>query len=183
MIFYLSILLFFIVFLVELKILNKQRLSPGFNRDKKSLLFILIGSGVSLVSIFLFPYLGLGKTDLNYNYLGIFIVIGGFVLRQWSIRILGQLFTPVISIQDNHELIIRGPYRYIRHPSYTGLLAEFIGASLVMSNWISFIIVIGFMLVPLLYRIKIEEKELINKFEQKYLNYKETTKALIPWII
>ncbi len=110
-------------------------------------------------------------------------MVSGFILRQWSIQVLGKLFTPVISIQEGHQLIIKGPYKYVRHPSYSGLLTELLGTSLAVSNWICFILVFCFILPPLIYRIKVEEKELVKKFGRDYIAYKERTKMLIPWVI
>ena len=110
-------------------------------------------------------------------------MIAGFILRQWSIQVLGKLFTPVISIQKDHRLIIKGPYKYVRHPSYSGLLVELVGVSLAVSNWISFILIFCFVLPPLLYRIRVEEKELIKTFGQDYIVYMERVKMLIPWTI
>lgn len=173
-------ILFFVVLIIELSIFSKQRLSSGFSHDKKSLLFILIGAGLSVFSIFFFPNLGVGNINPNFGYLGIFLIIFGFILRQWSIYVLGKLFTPVISIQADHKLIIKGPYKYVRHPSYSGLLIELLGASLAVTNWISFVLTFCFMLPPLIYRIKIEEKELIKKFGQDYINYKTKIKMLTP---
>lgn|SRR3989344_6403796 len=176
-------ILFFVILIVELSIFSKRRLASGFGHDKRSLLLILIGAGLSVFSIFFFSYSGTGKINTNFGYWGIFIMVSGFILRQWSIQILGNLFTPVISIQEGHRLIIKGPYKYVRHPSYSGLLVELLGASLAVSNWISFVLVFCFVLPPLIYRIKIEEKELIKKFGQDYIAYKERTKMLIPWVI
>ena len=171
---------FLIILTVELRIFSKQRLAGGFSHDRMSLLFILIGVALSLFSFFLFPYLGIGKLNTNFIYFGIFVMISGFILRQWSIQILGRLFTPVISVQKNHKLVIKGPYKYVRHPSYSGLLMELLGASLAVFNWLSFILTFCFMLPPLIYRIKAEEKELIKQFGQSYIDYKKKTKMLIP---
>jgi len=133
-----------------------------------------------LFSLFLFPYLGIGKINPAFTYLGMLVLISGFMLRQWSIQILGRLFTPVISIQKDHRLIIKGPYTYVRHPSYSGLLMELLGASLAVFNWLSFVLIFCFMLPPLIYRIKAEENELIKQFGQDYIDYKKKTKMLIP---
>lgn len=172
--------LLFIIISVELRVFSKQRLAEGFSHDRRSLMFILMGVVLSLFSLFLFPYLGIGKINTNFTYLGIFIMMCGFILRQWSIQILGKLFTPVISIQQDHRLITKGPYKYVRHPSYSGLLLELLGASLAVFNWMSFILVFCFMLPPLIYRIKVEEKELTKQFGQDYIDYKKKAKMLIP---
>lgn len=170
----------FVIITVELRIFSRPRLAGGFSHDRKSLLLILAGVGLSLFSLFIFPYLEIGKLNSNFSYLGIFVMISGFILRQWSIQTLGKLFTPIISIKEDHKLIIKGPYKYVRHPSYSGLLMELLGASLAVFNWISFTLIFCFMLPTLIYRIKVEEKELTKKFGQDYVDYKSKTKMLIP---
>ncbi|PIN91450.1 hypothetical protein COU57_00385 [Candidatus Pacearchaeota archaeon CG10_big_fil_rev_8_21_14_0_10_32_14] len=106
----------------------------------------------------------------------------GFIVRQWSIKILGEFFTPSIKTQEHQKIIMKGPYKYIRHPSYTGLLLEVCGVSLCLSNWISFTFSFVFLFSALVYRINIEEKLLSKEFGEEYKNYTTKTKKLIPYI-
>jgi len=104
------------------------------------------------------------------------------LFRQRSIIVLGEFFTPVISIQKNQKLIQEGPYKYIRHPSYTGLFLEIVGVGLFLSNWLAIIIILILLFPSLIYRILIEEKVLVKEFGNEYTSYQKRTKKLIPFI-
>jgi len=173
---------FLIVLLVELRILRKERLTAGENRDRFSLVVILLSIFVPLGLTFYFAYNGKGTIDYIYSYWGLALILAGFALRQWSIHVLGRFFTPVVSLQHGQRVIQQGPYRHLRHPSYTGLLMELVGLSLALSN-IYGVWAVCLVLIPaLIYRIEIEEKVLEQAFGDEYLFYKEKTKRLIPFL-
>ena len=174
----------FIIFLIiELRIFRKQKFyAIGSEHDKGSLLFILISVFISIIIIFVLAYLGIGRLPTFVSYIGIVFVILGFGLRQWSIITLGNFFTPVVVIQKNQKLVQNGPYKYIRHPSYTGLFLEILGVGLFLSNWLAFLITIVLLFLSLIYRISIEEKVLVKAFGKNYISYKNRTKKLIPFI-
>lgn len=66
--------------------------------------------------------------------LGIVLIIFGIILRQWSMAILGRFFSAVVGTQEGQQVIEKGPYKYIRHPSYTGALIIFIGLGLALQS-------------------------------------------------
>ena len=174
----------FVIFLViELRIFRKQKsYAIGSEHDKGSLLFILISILTSIIIIFVLAYFGIGRLPTFVSYIGLIFVILGFVLRQWSIITLGNFFTPVVVIQKNQKLIQSGPYKYIRHPSYTGLFLEIVGVGLFLSNWLAIIIILILLFPSLIYRISIEEKVLVKAFRNEYTSYQKRTKKLIPFI-
>ena len=174
----------FIIFLIiELRIFRKQKFyAIGSEHDKGSLLFILISVFISIIIIFVLAYLGIGRLPTFVSYIGIVFVILGFGLRQWSIITLGNFFTPVVVIQKNQKLVQNGPYKYIRHPSFTGLFLEIVGVGLFLSNWLAIIVILILLFSSLIYRISIEEKVLVKAFGKNYISYKNRTKKLIPFI-
>ena len=116
------------------------------------------------------------------SFIGFFIIISGLSIRLIAIKTLADQFTYTVKIINDHELIISGIYKYIRHPSYLGQCLIFFGAGLAFANWISF----GFLFVPVLiatiYRIHIEEKSLIDHFSSRYVDYMRRSKRLIPFV-
>ena len=58
---------------------------------------------------------------------GVVLFVAGLILRWWAIIILGRFFTVDVTIEKDHELVERGPFRIVRHPSYTGVLLAFVG--------------------------------------------------------
>lgn len=87
-----------------------------------------------------------------------------------------------MTVEKNQKIIQKGLYKFLRHPSYTGSLLSFLGLGLSFSNWLSTIIIFVPIFFVFTYRIKIEEKALINNFGDKYINYSKSTKRLIPLI-
>ena len=79
-------------------------------------------------------------------------------------------------------MIQNGPYKYIRHPSYTGLFLEIVGVGLFLLNWLTIIIILILLFPSLSYRISIEEKILVEAFGNNYTSYQKRTKKLIPFI-
>jgi protein-S-isoprenylcysteine O-methyltransferase Ste14 len=114
--------------------------------------------------------------------IGAVIVIGGLIIRISSILTLKQQFTYTITKIENHELIERGLYKIIRHPGYLGQLIIFLGISTALSNWLSVLSMIVSVLIGYLYRIKTEEKFMIEEMGNKYIDYQKRTKKLIPKI-
>lgn len=114
---------------------------------------------------------------------GIVILLIGMVLRWGSIWFLGRYFTGRVQIQDDHELISRGIYRWLRHPSYTGGIMIFIGIALSINNWLALIVNLLIIAGAYLYRIKIEERALINYFGDAYKEYMKRTWRIFPYLL
>jgi len=154
------------------------------NQDKGSLRFIWIAIALAIplgvvCSIFIkFP---IGNIPL-IPYLGLLIILAGMVFRFMAILTLGKMFTVDVTIRDNHRIKKDGLYGIIRHPSYSGSILSFIGFGISLNNWISLIIITILIISAMLYRIKIEEKLLIDHFGSDYLEYAKKTYRLIPWI-
>jgi protein-S-isoprenylcysteine O-methyltransferase Ste14 len=109
-------------------------------------------------------------------------MIGGIFLRQWSIALLGRYFSMLVSVQKGQSIIREGPYRFIRHPSYTGALLTLTGIGLAIQSWGALLVLIVIFCIVYGYRIHIEEKALILHSGKEYAAYMKTTKMLIPFI-
>lgn len=106
----------------------------------------------------------------------------GLGLRWYSIFYLGRFFTVNVAIHSRHEIIDTGPYRRIRHPSYTGALVAFLGLALSLANWVSLAVVLVPILLAFGRRISIEENALASALGSPYINYMRRTKRLAPYI-
>ena len=93
---------------------------------------------------------------------------------------LGANWSAAVTLKHDHELIQRGPYRYVRHPIYTGLLLALFGTALETGAWRG---IIGFVLITaaVIYKYKTEERFLARKFGDDYVRYKAETPALVPF--
>jgi protein-S-isoprenylcysteine O-methyltransferase Ste14 len=114
---------------------------------------------------------------------GIFLMLAGVVFRAYSIRVLGKYFTTVVAIQPGQTVTRTGPYRYIRHPSYSGALLTILGIGLAIGNWLGLIAVLFFGALGYGYRIIVEEKALIAALGEPYREYMRHTKRIIPFVI
>jgi protein-S-isoprenylcysteine O-methyltransferase len=114
------------------------------------------------------------------NALGVVIAIAGLALRWYSILYLGRFFTVNVAIAADHRLIDTGPYRRIRHPSYTGALLAFAGLGVCTQNWASLAIIVLGTTLAFLYRIHVEEAALTGAFQERYRRYVQRTWRLVP---
>lgn len=115
-------------------------------------------------------------------YVGAALLLGGLVLRQYAIFTLGRLHTLDVTTRSGQHVVESGPYRWIRHPSYTGSLLTAAAILLCSTNWLSLacfpivVIVYG-------YRIRVEESALTEDLGPPYLDYMRRTKRLIPMVL
>ena len=114
--------------------------------------------------------------------LGCCFFVMGLALRWFSIVYLGRFFTVNVSIAADHRLIDTGPFRWIRHPSYTGMLMVVLGIGLCSLNFTSLLIIVVPSICVCLWRIRIEEEALMSAFGEQYRNYVQRTKRLLPFI-
>ena len=115
-------------------------------------------------------------------YLGIAFILLGIILRFIIIKSLGKYFTVDVTIRQDHKIKKEGFYKYVRHPSYSFSLLTSLGLGLYLNNWLSLVLAIIPPLLAFGYRIKIEERTLIEQFGEEYLEYRRKTKKLIPFI-
>lgn len=113
---------------------------------------------------------------------GIMFMAAGISIRQWSIFTLGRFFTAEVRVQDGQRVIDKGPYRWVRHPSYAGLIIFFIGVGLALTNAISLLILAVVPTIGLVVRIKFEERSLMASLGEPYRQYAATRKRLLPGV-
>jgi protein-S-isoprenylcysteine O-methyltransferase Ste14 len=114
--------------------------------------------------------------------MGLTLITLGIGLRQYAVRTLGKYFTGEVSTQAGQALIQTGPYRWVRHPGYAGSLISLIGLGLALTNWLS-LCSLALVLLGLIYRIRVEERTLVEAFGPAYRQYMQRTKRLIPRLI
>jgi protein-S-isoprenylcysteine O-methyltransferase len=113
---------------------------------------------------------------------GLAVMLAGQILRWWSIATLGRFFTTYVAIRSGHRLIETGPYRLVRHPSYTAILLVHIGAALCIGNALSAIALIVPVWLALANRIRVEERALVEGLGPEYREYMARTKRLVPGV-
>ena len=139
---------------------------------------LCLAAGLSFLPVLNFSSM---KLPLIF-YIGIGILLLGMGLRYWAVAVLGKAFRTTIETDAEQQVVSSGPYRLIRHPSYSGWLLICIGYGVAVQNWLSLAVAVLLPLAALLYRISIEEKVLVSVFGQRYQAYQEHTKRLVPWV-
>jgi protein-S-isoprenylcysteine O-methyltransferase len=161
-----------------------RRAAKGQNQDRGSFGVFFLAVPAGLFGAFGAAY---GSPDTRIDAPGealfwtaIALIWLGMALRLWSVITLGRFFRTSVFIQDDHRLITTGPYRKLRNPSYTGGLITFIGIGLAMGNWLSLASAAGGLMIAYAWRIRTEEKALLQRFGQAYADYMRKSWALIP---
>ncbi len=113
---------------------------------------------------------------------GMVVLVAGLVLRGWSFKALGQYFTHTVMVSSDQPVIASGPYRVLRHPSYTGIILAAIGIGLASANWADLAGLLLLTLTALLWRIRIEEAALMTTLGDRYRAYAAQHKRLVPLV-
>jgi protein-S-isoprenylcysteine O-methyltransferase Ste14 len=161
---------------------GKSKVTTSSDKGSLGLLYILITVGYTLS-------FSIGATKIGRIYdwntffvIGMVLVVIGLMIRIQSILTLRQYFTYSVAKVENHKIIETGLYKFIRHPGYLGQLIIFIGISTSLSNGLSILV----MMIPItfgyLYRIRVEERFMIEQLGEDYLNYQGRTKRIIPMV-
>lgn len=152
--------------------------------DRLSVVLILLMSLVSVVV----PIVDWAYFSSDWNSISMLTIVGacmiiaGISFRAWAVHSLGKYFTATVQIKEDHRLIKTGPYRIVRHPSYTGAFMAIIAGGVILGSLTGFIISCMAMVIAYYVRIGIEEKELIARFGDDYRAYKRDTKMMIPYV-
>lgn len=170
---------------IALSLLRRSGTDSRNRDDRGSLqliwIVILVSMGVAMILWKMLPQASLPITPaLQFVALAIFCC--GVLLRWYSIVHLGKYFTVDVAVAVDHKVIDTGPYRYVRHPSYTGALLAFFGLALYTANMASLAVMMTAVLVVFMRRIRIEEQVLQAGLGQPYTAYMRRTKRLIPFI-
>lgn len=166
---------------------QRSRATGATQRDRGSYLLVMItmyvGLALSFAAAFVVPAATITWHRIVVFGVGIALMLLGVALRQWAIRTLGQFFTRDVAIRGDQVVIQNGPYRYIRHPAYSGTLLTLLGLGLALTNWMSVVVIMAFGLAGHLYRVRIEEAVLRKALGQPYVDYMRRTRRFIPYIL
>jgi len=146
---------------------------------------LVLGLNLSVLSALAFNLLGVGRLTDGANTLaaaGLALALGGWALRYLSIWTLGRFFTWQVSILSEHRLVRHGPYRLLRHPSYTGGALALFGPLLLIGTGIGLAVAAAFYMPMLLRRIQVEERTLARHFGGDYVRYRAHSYRLIPLV-
>jgi protein-S-isoprenylcysteine O-methyltransferase Ste14 len=178
------------IWIASANLLNRVRSAgvPHTRLDRGSLVVVMMTSGVAIGTAFQVATsvpgaaIAPGVPAVRWVLLvvGVATIVAGALLRQWAIITLGRYFTLDVRITDGQPVVDSGPYRWIRHPSYIGLIAAFIGIGLALGNWFSLLLLLVVPTIGLVFRVHVEEAALLTNLGEPYRRYAARRKRLLP---
>jgi len=175
-----------VVFAASESLLGRATYRPGGHKgtDRGTLPLMIALTTVAAGGAFAAWYFGFGRVPqpLWLGAVGLLVFGCGVALRWWAILSLRGHFTINVTALAEHRLVTAGPYRLLRHPAYTGTLLSLCGLGLAVGNALSLVLLVGFPLVALLIRMRVEEAMLESVFGEDYLAYRQRTWRLVPGI-
>lgn len=179
----LLVLALFPVSEIALAFMKRSRSRSAQSEDQGSmrLLWLSITLGVTLaMTAQLIPSARLSASPSIVQPAALALLVGGLAVRWAAILTLGRLFTVDVAIHADHVVVQRGLYRYMRHPSYTGLLIAFLGYGVFFANWLSILGLLVPIVLGVLNRVTKEEQALRDSLGPAYVAYCARTKRFIP---
>jgi protein-S-isoprenylcysteine O-methyltransferase Ste14 len=115
------------------------------------------------------------------RYAGVLLYAAGLSLMNWAIVHLGRHFSVQVTLQKDHELVTQGPYRFVRHPRYAGILLCFAGVALIFAS-AGALVLVAALLATLAWRVHDEEAMMADAFPAEWPRYAQRTARLIPYV-
>jgi protein-S-isoprenylcysteine O-methyltransferase Ste14 len=154
--------------------------SQTTNKDNGSYKIVVSATYIALAIVFVLRSHEIGIFSGSLQYIGFILLLVGIMLRELSIYFLGKNFTTRVQVREESKLVTKGPYKYIRHPAYTGTLLTFGGISLAIGTWLGLIIALVIKWIAIEYRVRVEEEALKTAFGSEYEEYMQKTWKLFP---
>ena len=164
----------------------QRREAAATGRDRNSLLFLSvmlnIGIGGGILLAVRLPGAAIPVDGRLVFGAGIGLMLLGVALRWYAIRVLGRFFTREVAVRPGQTVVRTGPYRLIRHPSYSGVLLILLGLGLALGSAASLAVILAGAGLGLAFRVRVEEQALCQALGQPYIDYMRQTRRFIPFI-
>jgi protein-S-isoprenylcysteine O-methyltransferase Ste14 len=168
---------------LELALRVRERLQGrgGAARDRgtRVLIAVTLGAAIALAAV---TASRAPRIAGAYRAAGVTVIWLGLAIRVWAIAALGRAFRTTVEVDPGQAVVDTGPYRWVRHPSYSGLLLIVTGCGLASGSWLAIAICPVLPLPALLFRVRVEEAELVGVLGDRYRAYQARTKRLIPGV-
>jgi protein-S-isoprenylcysteine O-methyltransferase Ste14 len=163
---------------------RSQRNRGGTRKDRGSFYVVVftavLGIGAAFALAHSVQSAGINVARWPIFIIGLAIVILAMALRRWAVLTLGQFFTVQVQVRSGQTVVDTGPYRWVRHPSYTAITMSFVGIGVALENWLSLLVLIVVPTIGLVVRIRVEERALLEALGEPYREFSATRARLIP---
>ena len=163
--------------------LNRRTAKIKGPQDAGSFHLVILVQALANAAGFFIAFVGKSGAlpwPLLWFWAGLALMVAGRWLRRHCFRMLGESFTAVVVVKPEQQVIERGAYRWVRHPSYTAGMMLFAGSMLALANWLSVVVVLCGAIVAYSYRVHVEERALLETLGEPYRDYMRRTKRFIP---
>jgi protein-S-isoprenylcysteine O-methyltransferase Ste14 len=180
------VMLCWLVFALTFLLRKNLAAAPDRKRDRSSIPGVLLqGFSYAIVWILrrpLFvPFVSISKSlDVILGIIAIVSAIISVVTVMTAVKTLGKEWSITARVVAGHKLATEGPYRFVRHPIYTGMLGMLIGTGIAVSYWPSVLVAMALFLIGTSIRIRIEERLLRETFGSEFETYARSVPALVP---
>lgn len=164
---------------------SRVRRSDALRRFDPSFIpiIILVGGGYGLAFNLAYQWEAAGpRLGVWASGLGAALALSGAALRVWSVATLGRYFTYVVQVSPDQKVVDSGPYRLVRHPSYTGALMMAAGIGLSLRSPYAPLLIVATSFLAYVIRMFVEERALAAGIGEPYRAYMRRTKRLVPFV-
>ena len=169
----------------EFLLVRKSARPLSHSQDAGTLRLIMIGNQVAVLAGFAASFLPWFVTPWpGVSFIvGTCMLFGGGILRRVCVRMLGKCFTVSVIVNSDQPVIEHGPYRLVRHPSYTAYFMILLGIGIALGNWLSVVILFAVPFLVYARRVQVEEKAMLEIIGEPYRAYMSRTKRFIPFLV
>lgn len=161
---------------------GRGRKSSDKGSSRILVLLTWLGIALDFTLSFQFPQAAILWKRTSLFFIGIAFMLSGTAFRFYSMSVLGRSFTYYVAVHAEQTVVEVGPYRYVRHPSYTGALMIFVGMGLALGNWAGLLALLVCIGIAYTYRITVEESVLTATLGEPYRQYMHRTRRLVPFL-
>jgi protein-S-isoprenylcysteine O-methyltransferase len=174
-------------FLMEMWVMSRDRRRfAGRTADRGSFFgFVIAIPGALIIAFnaaFAHPEWRIAALQPALSWAGVALMWAGMAFRLWAIQTLGAFFRTSVVVQESHRLVTAGPYRWLRHPAYTGSIASLVGLGLALGNWASLAAMALLPTLAIAFRIHVEERALTEQFGGAYDEFRKSRRAVLPLV-
>ena len=153
--------------------------------DRGSLRVVMLTQALAFGASFALAWapFGLFGYRLLAFWIGVALILGGAGLRRLCFRALGASFTGEVRVRPDQRVVSSGPYRWVRHPSYTAGMLMIVGVAVAFGSWLGAAISLATSLAGYAYRVWVEERALADALGAPYREYMSRTKRFVPFLL
>lgn len=141
---------------------------------------VLAASALAALAVSYLDVLRLPVSGAALGWTANAVILAGLVVRWLAIAVLGRYFSVHVTVRDDHQIVDRGPYRWVRHPAYSGILLSFLGLGIASGSWLGLVLAAVPPAIVMLERIRVEEAALTAELGERYRAYCARTRRLVP---